>query len=478
MPFKDIYFSEFLPDRGGFPFPKDPGYLVEAKNVRPTTGGYRPMAIDEVVTNGATLGATPISAAGFAVVTTAKHFVGSATALYESDDIGVTWYDNSRGGYTTTGWWDFDLFGDYVIAVNGVDAPQYKLITDAVSTNFDDLPGNPPVASLVCRVREHVVLGGLTSNYYAIQFGKIGDPETWPTPGGASALANQAGLRDMPHELGIITQLVGGEKFGLIFQVSGISRMTYVGGNVVWQIDTFERARGSGFRNSAKMVNGWCYFANALGFFRTDGHQVENLSEGRIQDAIVRDFLSLTEATSAFGWSVAYDSRTSTVMWSTSSSYVLCYHIPYERFSLIYTASTPSLSTLYAVRNNASTEGALEIPYAFNSTPKLVSFTDQTSVPVALRTGYFELVEGWAEITGLEPIGAGSSLALACKSIAALSSADLSPSTYTSAASPVRSHRYGIRQSGRYHSLKVTDTSGADDLYAGVRVYYEPASEL
>jgi hypothetical protein len=478
MPFKDIIFGDFAPDRGGLPYPKEPGYLIQANNVRPTTSGYRPMAIDEEVASTTTLPVTPNNAVGFSRSTNARHYAGGSTTLYESSDLGATWNDNSRGGYTLTGYWDFALFNTFVIAVNGVDAPQSKLMTDAVTTNFDDLDGNPPVASLVARIRDHVVLGALSGDSYSLRWSAYNNPESWPTPGTAQALANQAGYKTMPNELGVVTQIVGGEKFGLVFQLSGITRMTYLGGDIVWQMDTFERSRGTGFHGSATFVNNWCYYANPLGFFRTDGHVVENLSTGKIEDAIVRDFLSLTEAVTAFGYKVAYDARTSTVMWGTAAQYVLCYHIPYERFSILSLASAPSNATLYSVRNSASNESAIELPYAFNSTPRLVSFTDQTSVGVTVRTGYFELVNGIAMITGLEPLGKGTSVTLASKSIMSLASADLSTSGYTSASSPNRSHEYRIRQTGRYHSLKLTDTSAASDLYQGVRVHYESASRL
>jgi hypothetical protein len=481
MPSKDIFFGEFAPDRGGFPVPKDPGYLIQAINVRPTPGGYRPAAIDEEVTSAATLAAVPKGAAGFSIVSTARHYAGTAGALYESSDIGATWNDNSGAAYSaSTTFWDFALFGSNVIAVNGIDVPQTKLITAAVTDNFAALAGSPPIAAAVARIRDHVVLGNLSTNAYAVQWGEIGDPECWPTPLSSLALASEAGLQENPKELGVVTDLVGGEKFGLVFQVSGITRMTYVGGNLVYQFDTFERSRGTGFQSSAIMVSGYCYYASSLGIFRTDGYVVEDLSTGLIQDALVRDFLSHTESASAFGPSVAYDARTSTVMWNTAgASYVLCYHIPYQRFSIIELATGAQTGMLYSVRNHAAQAAVTELPYAFNASRKLVSFTDQTSVTTTIRTAFFELFDGIAQIVGVEPLGKGSAISVAAKSIMALSSVDLSTTSgYTAASSPTRSHLYRIRQSGRYHSLRLTDTSAASDIYQGVRVHYEPVSRL
>ena len=478
MPIKDIIFGDYAPDRGGLPFPSDPGYLVQALNVRPTAQGYRAMAIDEEVASASTLAVTPVSAAGFSTSGNSRHYAGGATSLYESSDEGVTWYDNSAAVYTTTSHWDFALFETYVIAVNGANNPQFKLISAAIANNFADLTGSPPVAVVVERVRDHVVLGGVSSNYTTLQWGAQGDPTSWPTPGTAAARAAQAGTQYLPEELGHINQIVGGEKFGLVFQTNGITRMTYVGGSNVFTFDTYERARGSGFYSSAIMVDGICYYASALGFFRTDGYSVENLSAGRIEDAIVRNFLSLTES-GIYGGSAAYDPRTFTVMWSKSTSYVLCYHILHKRFSILSRATTPSAEgTLYTVRNDQSNASALEIAHSFNSTPRLCTFTDVTAVPTTLRTGYFELDDGITTITGLEPIARGTSIALAGKAVMTMASADVSSANYNSFTASSRSHLHHLRQTGRFHSLKMTGTAAAGDLYQGIRVHYEKSSSL
>jgi hypothetical protein len=96
-----------------------------------------------------------------------------------------------------------------------------------------------------------------------------------------------------------------------------------------------------------------------------------------------------------------------------------------------------------------------------------------------LRTGFFELADGITRILGLEPLGRGSSISLSGKALMAATGIDLSTTSgYTAASAPLRSHLYRLRQTGRYHSLQLTDTSAASDLYQGVRVHYEMASGL
>jgi hypothetical protein len=476
MPFKDVYFGEYLPDRGGLPIRELDGYLTGAENVRPIIGGYAPLMLDSEMASATAVGAQPDTAAGFSTTTTAMHFVGASTALYQSNDWGVVWNDVSRGGYGL-GTWDFDLFGTYVIATNGIDVPQFKLTTDSASTDFDDLAGNPPVASVVARIREHVILGALSGDAYAFRFNAIGDPTSWPTPGTATALATQAGRRELPHELGIIRDIVGGEKFGLVFQISGITRVTYTGGNTVWQVDTFERQIGTGHRASAIWVGKHCYFASATGFYRTDGYEVENLSKGRIEDAIVRNLIASADA-GGYGYSVAYDSRINAVMWA-SGSLILCYHVAFERFTLLNPAGNLRHTTLYSTRDGVSSESAISIPRVLESdTRKLHEFNDSTAVPIAVNTGFIELQPGWlTQVTGVESLDTDAGT-VGVKSISNLSSAEVLATGFTSASASVRSNLQRIRTSGRYHAFKLTDTVNGDAMIRGIRVYFEPVSQL
>jgi hypothetical protein len=210
----DLLFSDYVPDRGGAPWAENPGYLVDAVNVRFTPNGYRSTYLDAAATTSTTaVGATPIAARAFADVTNPRHYVGTATKIYESSDSGVTWNDNAGAAYTAADW-DFAMFNTTVVAVDGVDVPQAKDLDAAVGNNFAALGGTPPTAALVARIRDSLVL----SDLLVLQWSSIGDPTDWPTPGSATALARQAGSYTPSKEFGIVTRIVGGEKFGLIFQ--------------------------------------------------------------------------------------------------------------------------------------------------------------------------------------------------------------------------------------------------------------------
>jgi hypothetical protein len=67
---------------------------------------------------------------------TVFNFVATNTDLYQLDGGTFTSRKGSLTG-TNTDFWTFTQFGNYVIASNGVDKPQYYLM--GTSTNFADL---------------------------------------------------------------------------------------------------------------------------------------------------------------------------------------------------------------------------------------------------------------------------------------------------------------------------------------------------
>lgn len=93
-------------------------------------------------------------------------YCGTATKLYRFAGIATSWADMTRasgGDYAVPadGFWSFAQFGKYLIAVNGVDAPQV-IDVDAGSA-FAALGGSPPIARYVKVVGDFVWLIDLSS---------------------------------------------------------------------------------------------------------------------------------------------------------------------------------------------------------------------------------------------------------------------------------------------------------------------------
>lgn len=486
MKFVDVLFSDFVPDRGGAPWPENPGYLIESENVRYTPTGYRcTYAEATAASSPATVGATALSAVGFSNGSSApRHYVGSAAKLWESDDFGAVWNDNAGTAYTATDW-DFALFDTTIIAANINNPIQEKDVSDPDTTNFADLGGSPPRATLVARVRDFLVIGNTSNSSWEIKWSAIGDPTNWPTPGSATALATQSGSEILPTEFGLPIQIIGGEKFGLILQEKAITRMTYIGGDVVFSFDTFDKEHGTGYKHTGIRVGGLFYFIAQSGVYRTDGYRVENISLGRIEDAIFRNLANHPTGASQFMYGVAYDQRLRRICWSFSVSggadYLLCYYPEVDKFEIVNPTASIRDGTLYSVYDGLSTPIANSIPHFIDDNNKLFTLNDTTAIPTLMRTGYVELEPGYVtQITGIEVLGAEIPTAptISAKSVSDAKDIDMLTTGYTAATKSSTGPQFAVRKSGRFHSFKYVDSAqNGDTLIRGLRVYYEVASQ-
>jgi len=247
---------------------ENPGAL-EAKNVVPDVAGYRPLPSLVAASTGAmdarVQGAMLARGQGGAIA----NFAGTAGKLYRWDSGGVTWSDASRlagGPYGTAadGGWSFAQFGDLVIAVNGIDAPQkFAIGSDG---NFAALAGAPPVARFVSTVRDFVVMGRPSGLAQRVHWSGINNAETW-TP----SQATQADFQDLPDG-GYVMGVVGGE-YGLVFQERAIKRMTYVGVPAIFQFDEIARGTGTPAEGSLARHEDIAFFLADDGFFALEGAQ-------------------------------------------------------------------------------------------------------------------------------------------------------------------------------------------------------------
>lgn len=481
----DLIFADFVPDRGGAPWPENPGYLIDAVNVRFTPNGYRSTYLEQNDSETATaVGATPVAAAGFANITTPRHYVGTASKLYESSDGGGTWNDNSSAAYTATDW-DFAIHGTTIIAVNIADNPQEKDLGDPVGTNFSDLGGTPPKAAHVARVRESLVLGQTIADSYGVRWSSIGDPTDWPTPGSATALARQAGSYSLPSEYGFVIQIVGGEKFGLVFQERAITRMTYVGGDIQFTFDVFGKGYGSGFPRSAIRVGDIFYYISSTGIWSTNGYVVTPVSLGKVEEAVIRRLLSYPNAATGLYRGVAYDHRINSICWafiaSDSTYHLLCYDLVLQQFKIVALAGSIIDGTLYSVHDGGSIEGAFTVPRCIDSNQKLRTFTLLTDIPTRMRTGFVELIPGRrSEICGIEVLGAkvSKSPQISVRSQDDVADIDLLATGYEMATKTRLTDQFQVRTSGRFHSFQYVDPAQAQGaLVRGLRVFFNEKSE-
>lgn len=144
--------------------------------------------------------------------------------------------------------------------------------------------GTTPLGWTCATVRDFVVVGSLTTDRYAIQWCAIGDPTDWPTPNTDDARSKQSGRQEFTNKFGVITGIVGNDFYGYVFQERAITKMTYVGGDVVFSFDTFEESRGAKDYGRIATVDDLSFFQSQYGFHALENDQVIDIGYGIVDD--------------------------------------------------------------------------------------------------------------------------------------------------------------------------------------------------
>ena len=211
-------FGDYRPDLSAY----QGAHSQLIQNVVPRGDGYGPFADFVAFTS-----ALPAPCRGFFYARktdgTIVVFAGTATKLYQLSNTDFSWTDVSKSGGTYTALpssdhWQFAQFGNLVLAVEANSTPQVFDLTS--SSAFADLGGSPPQARYIAVVGRFVVLSGLLSTPYRIQWSGLNAVTTW------SAGVNSSEYQDLPDG-GIVRGVAGGE-YGVIFQETAMRRMVYV----------------------------------------------------------------------------------------------------------------------------------------------------------------------------------------------------------------------------------------------------------
>ena len=235
MQYDSILLAEMTPDSSDF----QKNGLVLASNVIPTDAGWR-----EIKGRLALL-TTPISATtcGYFSDPAGLIYIGSQKRLFVYNDsvVGITDVSNGGTDYPVCTAWRFVRYGPTVVAAaNNASTPLQKRLT--TGGTFTDLvtSADRPVPAHLAVCRSHLIganiLGGAgvyataQPNQYA--WCARSNASTW-TPG-----TDRAGFALLVDDDGdSITAAIGFTDFALLFQGYGVTRLSYTGGDLVWQPD-------------------------------------------------------------------------------------------------------------------------------------------------------------------------------------------------------------------------------------------------
>lgn len=481
-----IQLGPWLPD---LPYYENPG-LVEAKNTIPVDKYYAPYL--PLTTSGDALTDRVIGA--FAALDTAGDtfiYAGIDSNLYLKN--GTSWTDLGTVFTTsTTGYWRFAQFDTTVVATNFADTPQ--AITPGASTSAGiATSGTAPKGRQVGVIGRFVVIGD--TDYagnlipHRVQWCALGNCRDWPIPNSADARTKQAGEQVLPAVYGAVTAIAGGEFWGLVFQRRAISKFTYIGGDVVWQVQDYEKTRGCWFPQSMVQVGSICYFIAADGFYMTDGSTVTPIGDGKFD----KTFFADCDQTYAERVTAAYDYANKCVRWSypnfSATNGVPNRAIIFstvdgratncdDTMELIFASVTDgyTLDQLDAIYGNLdSIPGSLDSPVfqggsntlmGFGSDHKIGTYTGSASVARFETAEYDYNPMGYMFIRGIRPRVTGNPTGLTV-AISSRHNQDNESRSFGSAIS--RTTRTGIcdfRNEVKYGSLRMEVTGGFDKALA------------
>ena len=490
-----LEFGEWLPD---LPYYENPG-LVEAKNAVPADGHYKDFLPLE--TTGSAIPTTPPMGAFAAIdsIGDAEIYVGSDTDLYEL--LSGAWTARSAATYGTSTYWKFTQYEDIVIATNNNQEIQSRTIGSA--SNFAALAtsGNSPVCQEVGVINKFVFAGNLEATLggiSAVQWSAFDNPNDWPTPGGASANAVQAGRQILNPFYGKVTAITGGEFWGLVFQQRAITRFTYEGGDTVFQVQTFDRNRGAWAPQSVIQIGETVYFLASDGFYMTDGQSVKSLGHGKVD----RWFFAEFDQTYRNNMTVAADHVNNCIYWSYTTpnatngipDRIIIYNYEENRWSwaendlyLLFPSYTTGytldqLDSLYTSIDAMPTsldsslwQGGISTIAGIGTDYKLGNFGGTASV-ATFETGEVDANPfGYVFVRGVRPLITGdpTNITVALSARTAQDNAGRSFGTNTQ-----RTTRTGVcdfRTEGRFLSARVIITGGFDRT-VGIGVDMEQSS--
>jgi hypothetical protein len=483
----EITFGEWLPD---LPFYNNPG-LVEAQNCIPVDASYKPFI--DILTAGDALATDPLGAVSVIAATGAiEIYVGTAAKIYEQS--GTSWTDRSGAVYTTADYWRFIQFDDLVIGTNYTDVPQSKTI--GAGTNFAALAttGTAPFARQIGKINRFVFLGDTNDGTngvvpYRVQWCAIDDPTDWPTPGTADARTKESGEQFLDASHGAVTGFMGGQFWGLVFQKRAITRFTYVGGDIVFQVDTFEKSRGCWAPQSLIQIGNLAYFLAVDGWYVTDGQSVTAIGDQKFDNwsLLLLDQSYIAKVTAGIDWAskciywsfpstsangtpdrmLVYSFVRNRAAWANSSvQFIFPSYTTGYTLDTLDTIST-SIDSLTITLDSTFYQGGTPTIMGFSGS-KIGTFSGSI-LNATLETGEQGLGDGFVYIGGVRPMVTGNPTSVQV-ALSTRNAQDNESRTFGTAVS--RTPRTGMcdfRTSGRYLSARVS-LQGPFDRATGLQV--------
>lgn len=225
---------------------------------------------------------------------------GDSTSLENRGDASPA---SSSASVTDVNGWTVRVYQSTFTQISTADGQNLEIDEIEIAVDYNTAPPSPPsdppsgggytvlpttdtaiYGLCIAKINEFVVLGGMDTDRYTIRWCDIGDPTTWSTPATDAARAAQAGQQTFQSRYGLVTAIAGSAFYGYVFQERAITKMTYVGGDIQFAFDTFEKDRGCVRQGRMVQVDDKVFFQSAKGYHVLEADQIADIGYGVVDD--------------------------------------------------------------------------------------------------------------------------------------------------------------------------------------------------
>jgi hypothetical protein len=250
--------------------------------------------------------ATSLSGSSFKISATP----GGAVINTSGSQSGVQSVTSIYSALVSTAQWQFAQTGNLVFATQANVVLQVFDLSSAAA--FSVALGSPPQAAYISVVGRFLVLSGLLSFPYRIQWSGL---NSFNAAASWTSGTNSSDFQDFPDG-GIVRGVAGGE-FGTVFQDQAIRRMSYIpGSSLIFQIERVTQDMGLYAPYSIIRAGSTIYFYANQGFFKIDPAGVpQQIGRERVD----RTFLTDLDKTNLQLFMGVADPRTTRIYWAYKS---------------------------------------------------------------------------------------------------------------------------------------------------------------
>jgi len=284
----------------------------------------------------------------------------------------------------------------------------------------------------------------LLSDEYTVQWCAINNILDWPVPASDDARSKQAGKETLSGEYGKITGGTGNDFFGFVFQQKAITKFTYVGGDIVFQVQPFEFVRGCVDYNRLFKVDDVIFYESEFGYHALENGQISDIGLGIVDDS--------------YRPSTSIATGQQNVVANPGND-----HVFFESKNIAYNYKTAQWVRQSALAGRVyypidSYDGVVgQIVYS-GASVEMQTSDGGVSSTAKLATGEFDLNQfGRAVVTGVRPLAIGGTQTVRVGSKNVLNDSI----AWSASASPnSRTNMAHFRHEGRYGRLEITVADG------------------